>query len=171
MSTTPHTLVVSIRRMTREDVAQVHAIEQRCFTTPWPLSSYMFELEQNRAARLWVAEVQGALNGKRVAGMVVAWLLVDEVHIANIAVDYSYRRQGVACKLLATALQTCAQEGALSASLDVRANNHAAQALYRRFGFEVSGLRKAYYHDNNEDALLMNLPHLTAVHLQRVACA
>jgi ribosomal-protein-alanine N-acetyltransferase len=89
--------------------------------------------------------------------MLVAWLFVDEVHIATIATHPDYRRQGIAKKLLAYTLQSAMREGAQSSFLEVRESNSSAQDMYRKFGYVEVGRRKRYYRDNDEDAILMNL--------------
>jgi len=159
-----------LRPIRPEDIDAVHAIEDISFANPWPLSSYHFEVLENKASRPLLAEVTREDMSKQVVGMIIPWLLVDEVHIANIAVSPEYRRQGIACQLMQTALLDCVQQGAVSASLEVRASNLAAQALYARFGFETVGRRKAYYHDNREDALLMTVEKITARDLSLVDC-
>lgn len=146
-----------LRPMRAEDLAQVHQLEQDIFPTPWSLNSYKFELEQNTASRQWVIEAPGG----GIAAYIVCWLLGgDHVHIANLAVAPGYRRQGFARWLLAHALAEAAQAGAHTAALEVRTSNQAAQALYASFGFQVAATRRGYYQDNQEDALLMHLPHL-----------
>jgi ribosomal-protein-alanine N-acetyltransferase len=130
----------------------VHAIDVGSFTLPWPERSLRFEVSDNPAARCWVAELEG-----QVVGMLVLWLIVDEAHIATLAIQPDYRRQGLAKQLLVEALRTAYQEGARQALLEVRAGNEAAQAMYRTFGFEEVGRRAKYYKDNGEDAILMTL--------------
>jgi ribosomal-protein-alanine N-acetyltransferase len=151
---------VQLRRMTVEDIPAVVQLDQISFSLPWPERSFRFELTSNPASRCWVAEVDG-----RVVGMVVAWLLIDEMHIATIATHPDYRRQGIASKLLANILLHGMDEGAQSSFLEVRQSNLAAQEMYRRFGYEVSGRRRRYYRDNDEDAILMILKSLSRVHL------
>jgi ribosomal-protein-alanine N-acetyltransferase len=141
-----------IRKMTLDDVEQVVAIDRVSFSLPWPERSFRFELTDNPASRCWVAEVDG-----KIVGMIVVWLIVDEVHIATIATHPEFRRQGIAKTLLSYALQHMGSEGAQSSFLEVRASNLAAQDLYRKFGFEESGVRRRYYRDNDEDAILMTL--------------
>jgi len=92
--------------------------------------------------------------------VIVVWFIIDEAHIATLAVHPSYRGFGVAKCLLTTALKSALDKGMKLATLEVRANNHAAQALYRHFGFENVGQRRRYYRDNNEDAIIMTLNHL-----------
>ena len=143
---------VMIRKMTLADIEQVIAIDRVSFSLPWPERSFRFELTDNPASRCWVAEVDG-----KIVGMIVVWLIVDEVHVATIATHPEFRRQGIAKNLLAHALQHMSNEGAQSSFLEVRASNLAAQDLYRKFGFEESGVRRRYYRDNDEDAILMTL--------------
>ena len=146
---------VQIRPMQLGDVEQVHHIDQLSFSLPWPESAYRYELTQNVKSASWVAEVLRPDGTTRVIGMVVMWLILDEAHIATIAVHPEYRGQGISQQLLTIALRAALQRGALVATLEVRAGNQAAQALYRRYKFEVVGRRPHYYHDNHEDALIM----------------
>ncbi len=170
MRSTP--TAVHLRPMAATDLARVHALEKMCFPTPWPLKSFRFELEENDVSYLWVAEHQpGVGQMPEVVGMIVVWLLVDEVHIATLAVDPRYRKQGIAARLLCTSLVHCLALGATSATLEVRESNIPAQRLYARFGFEQVGQRKGYYQDNGEDALLLTLHQLTETHLKEVGCS
>jgi ribosomal-protein-alanine N-acetyltransferase len=141
--------------MTIEDVPVAHEIDKSSFTLPWPERSLRFEVSNNPVARCWVAELDG-----RVVGMLVLWMIIDEAHIATLAIHPDFRRQGIAEQLLVTALEKANEEGAQSALLEVRAGNEAAQALYQKYGFEVVGRRERYYKDNNEDAVLMTLKRL-----------
>ena len=143
---------VIIRRMTLEDVPAVHEIDFLSFSLPWPERSYRFELTGNPVSRGWVAEVNG-----RIAAMLVLWLIVDEAHIATIAVHPDFRRQGIGERILLHSLRSARMEGASRAFLEVRAGNVAAQTMYKKYGFVVAGVRPGYYKDNNEDALLMDL--------------
>jgi len=143
---------VMIRKMTLDDIEQVIAIDRVSFSLPWPERSFRFELTDNPASRCWVAEVDG-----KIAGMIVVWLIVDEVHVATIATHPDFRRQGIAKNLLSHALQHLSMEGAQSSFLEVRASNLVAQEMYRKFGYEESGVRRRYYRDNDEDAILMTL--------------
>jgi ribosomal-protein-alanine N-acetyltransferase len=97
--------------------------------------------------------------------MIVVWLIVDEAHVATIATDPEYRRQGIGKRLLAYALLHLIRDGARSSFLEVRESNLAAQEMYRKFGYEVTGRRRRYYRDNDEDAILMNLDSLNAERL------
>ena len=150
-----------IRKMTIDDIEQVIAIDRVSFSLPWPERSFRFDLTDNPASRCWVAEIDG-----KVVGIIVAWLIVDEVHVATIATHPDFRRRGVAKKLLAHTLQHLKEEGAQSSFLEVRASNVAAQEMYRKFGYEESGVRPRYYKDNDEDALLMTLETLDVESLE-----
>ena len=141
-----------IRRMILADIDQVVEIDRASFSLPWPPRSFQYELTDNAASRSWVAEFEG-----RIVGMIVIWMIVDEAHIATIAVLPDYRRQGIGEKLLLHALARARNEGAHKAFLEVRAGNAAAQDMYRKYGFLVDGRRPRYYKDNNEDAVLMSL--------------
>jgi ribosomal-protein-alanine N-acetyltransferase len=98
-----------------------------------------------------------------VVAMLVLWLIVDEAHIATIAVHPDFRRQGIGEQVLLAALRAARAEGARWAFLEVRAGNTAAQAMYRKYGFVVDGRRPKYYKDNNEDAILMSLEGLNGL--------
>jgi [ribosomal protein S18]-alanine N-acetyltransferase len=171
---------IAIRRMREADLNQAVQLDCMSFSLPWPPGAYLYELN-NPGGRTWVAEqvleapltyrspfptpiadfVQ-PVGAHAVVGVAVVWLILDEAHVATLAVHPELRRQGIGRKLLCAALQDVARDGALSALLEVRAGNIAAQDLYRQFGFEVVGRRPRYYQDNHEDALLMTLPVLKA---------
>ncbi len=165
MSLTPDAFPFHIRRMRLEDVDAVHEIDRISFTTPWPRRSYLHELTDNPASHLWVAEAPDSEKGPQVAGMIALWLIVDEIHIGTLATHPRYRRRGIARRLLSTALRFALQQSVRTATLEVRPSNVAAQALYAQFGFTVAGRRRAYYHDNNEDALLMTAHNLDPARL------
>ena len=148
---------IILRPMELKDVEQVYAIDVLSFALPWSERAYRYELNENRLARLWVAEAINARSERRVAGMIVLWLILDEAHIATIAIHPDFRRMGIARRLLRQALDDAAEKGTRCAFLEVRRSNLAAQALYNEFGFEVTGVRPKYYVDTQEDALLMTL--------------
>ncbi len=146
---------VILREMTLDDLEQVVAIDQVSFSLPWPVRSFHFELTDNPASRCWVADLDGLI-----IAMLVAWLIVDEIHIATIATHSDFRKQGIGEKILSFTLQSAKEEGAVTSFLEVRESNVAALELYRKFGFVVDGRRTGYYKDNGEDAILMSLKSL-----------
>lgn len=145
-----------IRPMTLADVSQVYALDTISFSLPWPERSYRYEIQENRNSHPWVVEDVGAVPA-RIVAMLVIWLVLDEAHVATIAVHPDYRRRGLGQRLLAHGLLSAESEGAELAYLEVRQSNLGAQALYQRFGFVVDGVRPHYYVDNGEDAILMSL--------------
>ena len=149
-----------IRKMTLEDVSAVVELDRISFSLPWPERSFRFELTDNPASRCWVAEFDG-----KIVGMSVVWLIVEEAHVATLATHPDFRRKGIAKRLLSHTLRHMIGEGAQSSFLEVRASNLPAQELYRKFGYEESGIRRRYYKDNDEDAILMTLESLKAEHL------
>ena len=149
-------MTVVIRRMTSADVPAVSQIDHMSFSLPWPEHSFQYEVAENRVSRCWVAEAED----KRIAAMIVSWLIVDEMHIATIATHPDFRRQGIGRTILRQALLDAKQSGARLAFLEVRATNTAAQTMYTKFGFRVTGKRPRYYRDNGEDAVLMTLEPL-----------
>ena len=147
-----------IRRMTIADLDAVAAIEAATFPTPWSKDSFRMELERNVAARYLVAEKAG-----EVIGYGGAWIILDESHITNIAIAESQRGHGYGRLLTETLMQYLANLGAAYATLEVRKSNIRAQNLYKSVGFIQLGVRKRYYEDNNEDALLMVCDHMPEV--------
>ncbi len=146
----------SIRKMTIEDVPAVAQIDQMSFSLPWPEYSFRYEVSDNRAARCYVA----VTDSGQIVAMIVSWFIIDELHIATLATHPDYRRQGIGARILTEALKDGSASGMRRAFLEVRVSNEAAQAMYRKFGFEVTGRRPRYYRDNGEDAILMTLEAL-----------
>jgi ribosomal-protein-alanine N-acetyltransferase len=138
-----------VRPMTAADLQAVVELDALSFSTPWPENAFEMELT-NTNARCWVAEADG-----QVAAALVIWCVLDEAHIATIAVHPAFRRHGVGSRLLDAAMHTAYNEGARIYHLEVRAANLVAQKMYTEFGFEVVGRRPKYYKDTGEDALLM----------------
>lgn len=150
----------TIRPMWQEDLEQVRAIDLLSFSMPWPESAYNYELNENPLSMLWVAEQNNITVPPIILGMIVIWLILDEAHIATIAVHPDHRQKGIARCLLAEALKGAIRRGAHEATLEVRASNIPAQRLYQSFHFQVVGERRRYYRDNNEDALIMTISGL-----------
>lgn len=164
MNTLLPTARLQIRAMQPEDLPEVQAIDRFSFTLPWPESAYRHEIEDNRLSLCLVAEAQEPGVEAHIVSMIVVWLVLDEAHIATIATHPDYRQRGIARALLAVALRQSIQRGAKSATLEVRASNLHAQALYQQFGFDIVGRRRRYYRDNQEDALLMTVNALDEIY-------
>jgi len=139
-----------IRAMKPEDLDQVMALEQRCFSMPWPRSAFQDELTRNPLARYLVVTA-----GELVVGYAGIWLIFDEGHITNVAVDPDWRQRGLAKQLLAVLLANARGCSISACTLEVRRSNLPALRLYQQFGFVEEGCRKGYYTDNKEDALIL----------------
>jgi ribosomal-protein-alanine N-acetyltransferase len=154
------------RPMRLDDLDQVVAIDQLSFSMPWPASAYRYELLENPMSLLWVAEVVADGRPASIVGVIVVWLILDEAHIATLAVHPDYRQRGLGSRLIVEAMKDAIRKGAHSATLEVRAGNLKAQSVYRHFHYEVVGVRPRYYRDNNEDALIMTADHLDQAYLE-----
>jgi ribosomal-protein-alanine N-acetyltransferase len=142
-----------------DQIVEVLAVEEASFTNPWTREMYLSELENRGVSYCYIAaDAQG-----RVVGFCSFWRVLDELHINNLAVAPGNRRGGVGSALLSHALQTGATLGAERATLEVRRSNQDARALYERFGFSVAGVRRAYYTNPVEDALVLWRDRLGAV--------
>jgi ribosomal-protein-alanine N-acetyltransferase len=139
---------LDIRRLTYADLPQVIAIERRAFPTPWSLA--MFVLELSKPSGICLA----ALMEERLVGYLVCSRYDTIWHLMNVAVDDRLRRQGIATTLLEHLFEL-ADKPSEQYTLEVRTSNEDAIRLYERFGFRTAGRRRAYYHDNREDALIM----------------
>jgi [ribosomal protein S18]-alanine N-acetyltransferase len=139
---------LDIRRLTYADLPQVIAIERRAFPTPWSLA--MFVLELSKPSGICLA----ALIEERLVGYLVCSRYDAIWHLMNVAVDDRLRRQGIATTLLERLFEL-ADKPSEQYTLEVRTSNEDAIRLYERFGFRTAGRRRAYYHDNREDALIM----------------
>ena len=148
-----------IRRMQKADIKAVFDIELNTFSVPWPEASFHHELEANPAARYLVAESD---DGEVIA-YAGAWMIFEEAHITNIAVREDFRGQGMGIQLTKALIQYAANLGVRYMTLEVRKSNLAAQGMYQKLGFEKLSVRKRYYPDNQEDALLMVLQHMPEV--------
>lgn len=141
---------VTIRLMTIEDIDAVHFVELQSFNVPWTKESFYNEVVHNMFATYLVAEIDG-----QIVGYCGLWVIIDEAQITNIAVLPAYRGNKIGEHLLRRARSIAKKRGALKLSLEVRVSNHVAQGLYKKLGFESGGIRKNYYTDNLEDALVM----------------
>lgn len=143
-------MALTFRRMNLGDIDMVCAIEKEAFTTPWSPGAFYNELTNNHFAHYMIMQ-----SGLDVAGYAGLWLIMDEAHITNIAVRKRYRGMKLGERLVRELMKTASFMGAVKITLEVRVTNEIAQNLYRKVGFTDSGVRKGYYTDNNEDALIM----------------
>jgi len=137
--------------MRESDLDEVLYIEKSSFLLPW--SRCAFEDEMRAVYAYPMVLIRDIPPG--VQGYLCFWILSDECHILNLAVHPSCRRQGVATRLMDNLLDVCRLKKILACHLEVRASNLIARALYRKFGFRRQGLRKQYYSDTGEDAVIM----------------
>jgi ribosomal-protein-alanine N-acetyltransferase len=146
--TAPPAAAIDVRRLTYADLPQVVAIERRAFPTPWSLAMFVLELSKPSGICL-AAFVEGELRGYLVCSRYdTVW------HIMNVAVDPGRRRMGIATTLLMRLFERVDDPEA-HYTLEVRRSNHGAMELYDRYGFRAAGVRRRYYQDNGEDALVM----------------
>lgn len=141
---------MDIRFMTVDDLNEVMEIENQSFSIPWSRDAFLNELEHNHLSTYLVAE-----DGENLAGYCGVWLVVDEAHITNVAVLPDYRGRGLGEGLMRKIMDIAIEFGARVMTLEVRISNMPAQHLYRKLGFKDGGIRKRYYSDNQEDALVM----------------
>jgi ribosomal-protein-alanine N-acetyltransferase len=174
-----------VRTMTEADIFQVASIEHESFPTTWPQTAYRRELSNNLARYLVLVDRAhepvpaedsaaerksffGIFKRKTtvqstqdyIAGYVGVWLMVDQAHIVAIAVREAYRGVGLGELLLAESLELAIENHQDSATLEVRKTNEIAQRLYEKYRFLKVGVRKRYYSDNNEDAIIMTTPSI-----------
>ncbi|MPZ22797.1 MAG: ribosomal-protein-alanine N-acetyltransferase [Dehalococcoidia bacterium] len=189
------TSTYDVRQMTVEDIPQVMKIERTSFPATWPQTAYQRELTRNNLALYFVVvgghaarpgegatparpllrRVLRSASTERepaekddILGFAGLWRMVDEGHIVTIAVREDRRRLGLGGLLLSRAFMVADQENLPALTLEVRVSNQAAQALYEKWGFQRLGLRKRYYSDNNEDAVIMTTPDLADSDLRRL---
>jgi ribosomal-protein-alanine N-acetyltransferase len=145
-------VTVTIERVeTPEVLDELIAIEEIAFTNPWTREMYLAELQNPDVSACYLARDPDG----RAIGFCSCWLVLDELHINNLAVLPEFRRRGVATALLARVAADATGRGATRAMLEVRRSNVEAQRLYERFGFRVSAVRLRYYSNPVEDALVL----------------
>jgi ribosomal-protein-alanine N-acetyltransferase len=141
---------MKILPMVIEDLDGVMEIETNSFPTPWSRHAFVQELKSNRFAHYLVAK-----HNDRIVAYGGMWFILNEVHITNIAVHPDYRKKGVGTLLLREMISYASSRGMESFTLEVRVSNTDALRLYKKMGFMEAGVRKRYYSDNNEDAIIM----------------
>jgi [ribosomal protein S18]-alanine N-acetyltransferase len=191
-------LTYKIRYMTKDDLPQVVEIDKEAFPTQWPPTNYKNELQNNLARYIVVFEERETVeilnklpddslfarikrffgfkektkqvkSKDYIVGFAGCWIMADELHITEIAARANYRGKGIGHLLLIKMVGIGQELRALYATLEVRASNVSAQKLYEKFGFEHVGVRKAYYTDNREDALIMTTRPIKSVEYQELA--
>lgn len=140
----------SIRLMDLSDIEAVMEVETATYAEPWQRHIFYQELSQNLQAHYYVLELDGNVVGY--AGM---WVVIDDAQITNIAILPGYRGKKLGERLFRFMLGKAVMLGAVRLSLEVRVSNHVAQRMYRKFGLVEGGIRKNYYSDNQEDAIVM----------------
>ncbi len=140
---------ITLTPMTEAHVHAVAALEQQCFSDPWSENSVRGELDNPLS--LWLV----AQDGERLVGYAGSQTVLDEADVMNVAVDPAYRRQGIALRLLTGLQAALAAQGVHSLTLEVRASNAPAIALYERLGYFQAGRRPHYYFKPKEDALIL----------------
>ncbi len=187
----PRTHVV-LRPMTLTDIAQVTVLDKMSFPSPWPARTYEYEIADNDRARMFVLEPADlppppnghrrswwermlGLDGKdgwhrhvRLCGFSGMWHIAEEAHISTIAVHPQWRGRKLGELLVWSMLRQGLRQGAKQMTLEVRVSNTIAQNLYKKYGFDVMGLRKGYYRDNHEDAYMMAVQRLDDAYREKL---
>ena len=145
-------MTIELRRLTLTDLAEIERIEHASYPTPWSRS--MFAGELAKPSSISIGAIDGDA-GDRLVGYLVISRYVDAWHVMNVAVAPAYRRVGIATQMLAELFRLTEGDPRRGYTLEVRVSNRAAIALYERLGFHATGVRRAYYTDNREDALIM----------------
>jgi ribosomal-protein-alanine N-acetyltransferase len=142
-------VAIELRRLSLEHLGEIEVIERAAYPTPW--SRTMFASELAKPSSICI----GAFEGGRLIGYIINSRYVDAWHVMNVAVDPSHRRRGIATRLLERLFELTKSDGRRGYTLEVRVSNEGAITLYESLGFEQRGLRRGYYTDNREDALIM----------------
>jgi [ribosomal protein S18]-alanine N-acetyltransferase len=143
--------MIEIRRLTQRDLEAIERIERRSYPTPWSRSMFASELAKSSSISLGAFDADGG----ELVGYLVISRYVDAWHVMNVAVVPESRRQGIASALFEHLFQVTSNDGRRGYTLEVRISNEAAIKLYERLGFQSRGVRRGYYTDNREDALIM----------------
>lgn len=141
---------VYLRDMTVDDLAGVHEVERLSFKTPWSTNAFLRELTENIYADYIVAA-----SGDRIVGYAGMWIVIDEAHVTNVAVHPDFRGRHIGERMMLELFARAKARGAHRMTLEVRTSNDIAKHLYEKHGFVARGLRKNYYSDTGEDAIIM----------------
>ena len=144
-------MTVELRRLTLSDLADIERIEREAYPTPWSRSMFAGELAKPSSISLGAFDAEGG----RLVGYLIISRYVDAWHVMNVAVAPALRRRGIATRLLEELFRLTEGDSRRGYTLEVRISNEQAIALYERLGFQRTGIRRGYYTDNREDALIM----------------
>ena len=147
--------LLNISPMTAQDLNVVLVMERESFPSPWTYSLFRQELDLS-FSRHFVLRRSCPDRNEEIIGYIIFWIIHDEVQLQRIAVKKDSRCKGMGSILIGKMMEVCLQEGVKSGSLEVRISNSSALGLYKKFGFQVAGMRKGYYTDTQDDALLMD---------------
>jgi ribosomal-protein-alanine N-acetyltransferase len=142
--------MIKIVPMQEEHIDGVLAVEEATFSIPWTRKDFEREVKENAMAIYFVA-----MDGEKIVGYAGMWHVITEGHITNVAVLHDYRRQGIGDLLMGNLEKAALEKEMIGITLEVRINNAPAQRLYHKYGFRAEGLRKNYYADTHEDAVIM----------------
>jgi len=143
--------MIKERGLKQGDAGELSELDKLCFSVPWSERSFQNEIENELAHYIILTD------NNKIIGYAGLWDIVGEGHITNIGVHPHYRKQGLGKRLIAGLLRIARERKLSALTLEVRKNNSVARRLYSRFGFKEMGIRKGYYSDTNEDAIIMTL--------------
>lgn len=144
-------MMIEFRKLKLRDLAAIEEIERTSYPTPWSRSMFAGELAKPSSICLGAIEAEG----EELVGYLIISRYVDAWHVMNIAVAPEYRRRGIARNLMERLFEVTARDARRGYTLEVRVSNEAAIRLYEELGFKTRGIRRGYYTDNREDALIM----------------
>jgi ribosomal-protein-alanine N-acetyltransferase len=142
-------VAIELRKLSLSHLGDIEQIETRAYPTPWSRTMFASELAKPTSICL------GAFEGEHLVGYIINSRYVDAWHVMNVAVHPDYRRRGIASRMLEELFERTKHDGRRGYTLEVRVSNAGAIDLYERLGFERRGVRRGYYTDNREDALVM----------------
>ena len=145
----PETNPFVIRKMARGHIPQVLEIERASYPTPWSEAAFADQIVSTSSVTVV------AMEATTVVGFLVAWIVVDQLHVANIAVACDHRRRGIGSEMMKWLLAEAAQRGCTTSTLEVRESNREARSMYSRLGYRSVSKRKTYYSNPPEDAVVM----------------
>ncbi len=145
-------MAVLTKRMTAADLPYVLAIERSSFTSPWSMQCFQNELSSAYSYPIVMCQTD---EEPRILGYLCSWIVLEECHLLNLAVHPERRRTGIASQLLGFLFRICRRQRVREYFLEVRQSNSVAIALYEKHGFTKCGIRKGYYSDTHEDAIVM----------------